>query len=121
MKRISTDDLPYDVASVDVVAELPELRVSVLTLSPGQEVPWHYHPRVTDSFFCLSGSVSIEHGVGGRAELEPGESYQVPARTPHRVRGAEGVACRFLIVQGIGAYDFVPTERPAVVVSKARS
>jgi hypothetical protein len=27
---------------------------------------------------------------------------------PHRVSGTDGDRCKFLIIQGIGRYDFVP-------------
>ncbi len=111
MRRRNHDDLPYNVESVDVVAETLELRVSVLTLCSGQEVPWHYHTNVTDSFFCLSGTVHIEEGSQSRSvRLDPGESHRVVARTPHRVTGTHGAPCRFLIVQGVGSYDFVPVK-----------
>ena len=30
--------------------------------------------------------------------------------TPHRVTGLNGGRCRFVLVQGVGRYDFVPVE-----------
>ena len=45
----------YPLAGREIVAEGADLRVSVLTLAAGQEVPWHYHNEVTDSFVCLKG------------------------------------------------------------------
>ena len=40
--------------------------------------------------------------------LGPGETYTVRARRPHLVtNGAEGSAV-FLVLQGIGEYDYVP-------------
>jgi hypothetical protein len=32
----------------------------------------------------------------------------VPPKTAHYVRGENDGPCRFLIVQGVGVYDFVP-------------
>ena len=112
-KRIPSDDLPYDVDAVDIVAELPELIVSEITLAPGQEVPWHLHSRVNDVFYGLSGCTAIRIGNREKSRLKPGESITVPARTPHQVECDGDEACRFLIVQGIGEYDFVPTRGPS--------
>jgi hypothetical protein len=33
--------LPYTIQSTEIVAGVPDLRVVVLTLGPGEEVPWH--------------------------------------------------------------------------------
>jgi quercetin dioxygenase-like cupin family protein len=30
-----------------------DMRAVVLTLDQGQNVPWHYHSTITDSFVCL--------------------------------------------------------------------
>jgi mannose-6-phosphate isomerase-like protein (cupin superfamily) len=40
--------------------------------------------------------------------LEPGQRCTVPAKTAHYVHGEAGGPCKFLIVQGVGVYDFVP-------------
>ena len=39
---------PYTVEASEMVAETPELRMVVLTLASGQEVPWHWHSEVAD-------------------------------------------------------------------------
>ncbi len=103
----------YEVEHREVVAETPDLRVVILTLAPGQAVPWHYHSNVSDTFFCLEGPMVV-HTQGGRkqAELAPGERHDVPPRTAHRVTGKDDGRCRFAIVQGVGTYDFVPVEGP---------
>ena len=40
--------------------------------------------------------------------LAPGESYVVAAGCPHSVENAGTTSAVFLILQGIGEYDFVP-------------
>lgn len=101
----------YEVAQREMVAEVENLRVVVLTLAPGQFVPWHYHSKITDTFFCLQGPMVIAI-QGGRSQIElaAGESHAVPKRKAHRVSGKDGGPCKFAIVQGIGAYDFVPVD-----------
>ena len=37
------------------IVETPDVRVQILTLGSGQEVPWHSHTAVTDTFTCLDG------------------------------------------------------------------
>ena len=37
------------------IVETPDVRVQILTLGSGQEVPWHSHTAVTDTFTCLGG------------------------------------------------------------------
>ena len=99
----------YEIAGHEVVAEGADLRVSVLTLAAGQEVPWHYHSEIGDSFVCLEGPMLVETRAPRNAyRLDPGQRCTVPAKTAHRVSGESGGPCKFLIVQGVGIYDFVP-------------
>src|SRR5262249_25376321 len=40
--------------------------------------------------------------------LTPGEPYSVPPKRPHLVTNAGDTSAVFLVLQGIGDYDFVP-------------
>jgi mannose-6-phosphate isomerase-like protein (cupin superfamily) len=40
--------------------------------------------------------------------LGPGETYTVPPRRPHLVINGGDASATFLVLQGIGEYDFVP-------------
>jgi hypothetical protein len=40
--------------------------------------------------------------------LRAGQRATVPPLQPHRVTAAEGARCRFVIVQGVGTYDYLP-------------
>ena len=104
---------PYQLERRIVLAETPTLRVSELTLGPGQAVPWHYHGEVTDTFLCMEGPMVIEtQGGRTKTELNPGERHVIPPRTAHYVSGKDGGRCRFVLVQGVGTYDYVPVEKP---------
>ena len=99
----------YEIAGSEVVSEGADMRVSVLTLAAGQEVPWHYHSDITDSFVCLEGPMVVETRAPRHSyRLEPGQRCAVPPKTAHHVQGVDGGPCKFLIVQGVGTYDFVP-------------
>ena len=95
-------------AGHELVAEGADLRVQVLTLAAGQCVPWHYHTEISDSFVCLEGPMVVETRAPRHIyRLLPGERCAVPPKTAHYVHGEADGACKFLIVQGVGVYDFV--------------
>lgn len=92
-----------------MVAEGADLRVQVLTLAAGQSVPWHYHTEITDSFVCLEGPMVVEtRAPRATHRLMPGERCAVGPKTAHFVHGENGGPCKFMIVQGVGVYDFMP-------------
>jgi quercetin dioxygenase-like cupin family protein len=102
-------ELSYAVEDREIVAATPDLRMVVLTLGRGQEVPWHWHSQVTDHVICLEGPMVVETRAPRESfELEAGERCTVPARRAHRVSGKDGGPCKFAILQGIGSYDFNP-------------
>ena len=39
------------------VMEGADMCATILTLGPGQRVPWHYHSTITDVIVCLDGPV----------------------------------------------------------------
>ena len=108
------EDLPYSIADHDIVAEADGMRVQVMTIGAGEEVPWHYHTVVTDVFVGLEGTVVIEtRAPRSRRELEPGNHCVVPPMTAHRVSGKDGQGCRVTLVQGVGEHDFNPVGKAA--------
>ena len=108
------EDLPYSIADHDIVAEADGMRVQVMTIGAGEEVPWHYHTVVTDVFVGLEGTVVIEtRAPRARHELEPGNHCVVPPMTAHRVYGKDGQGCRVTLVQGVGEHDFNPVGKAA--------
>lgn len=99
----------YEIAGRETVAEGKDLRVRVLTLAAGQCVPWHYHTDITDSFVCLEGPMVVETRAPRAVHvLQPGERCAVGPKTAHYVHGLDDGPCKFLIVQGVGVYDYVP-------------
>ena len=99
----------YEIADNETVVEGADMRVQMLTLAAGQSVPWHYHSEITDRFVCLEGRVVVEtRAPRAITELAPGERFTVEPKTAHMVRGKDMGPCKFMIVQGVGIYDFVP-------------
>ncbi|MGH7073339.1 MAG: cupin domain-containing protein [Stellaceae bacterium] len=96
------------VKNIETVAEGKDLRAQLFTLAPGDVIPWHYHSHITDQFFCLTGTLRVETRAPRADErIAAGGSYAVPPMTAHRTtNGGEDEDCRFLLLQGGGAYDF---------------
>jgi quercetin dioxygenase-like cupin family protein len=108
-QRTREAPLPYTIQSTEIVAGVPDLRVVVLTLRPGEEVPWHWHSNVSDKIFCLDGTLEIEMRVPReRRLLAAAERFDIAPKRAHVVRNAGAGVCRYLIVQGDGVYDFNP-------------
>jgi quercetin dioxygenase-like cupin family protein len=90
-------------------AERPGFRINELQISPTQKVPWHYHSNVGDTFYVLEGRIRVfMRDPKQDVTLGPGETFAIPPRRPHLVTNAGETSATFLILQGIGEYDFVP-------------
>ena len=97
-----------NIAGRETVMEGADMRAQILTLAAGDNVPWHYHSTITDSFVCLDGPMVVETRAPRAVyRLMPGERCEVPPMTAHYVHGENGGPCRFLILQGVGDYDNV--------------
>jgi quercetin dioxygenase-like cupin family protein len=108
-----TEGVASDIERFEIVAETPELRMVLLTLAEGQEVPWHRHSAVTDTFFCVEGPMVVEaRRPKEEYELVAGNMCAVTAGRPHRVSGKGGKPCKFGVLQGVGPYDFKAVQRP---------
>ena len=109
MEAIKDSSHLYEVERRAYHAERPGFRITELTLSARQRVPWHYHSRVQDTFYVLQGSIRLFlREPKEEQRLGPGETHSVRPGRPHLVvNGGEGSAT-FLVLQGIGEYDFVP-------------
>lgn len=91
-----------------IVLQTPEVRVVEYVLRPGDSLSWHHHSEVTDRFYCLEGLIEVELRDPPRKQrLHPGETLSVPPRVVHRSGNAADGVSRYLLVQGVGRYDFV--------------
>ena len=89
--------------------ERPGFRITEIQLSPTQTVPWHTHTNVSDTFYVLEGEMRLLLQNPKEAiVLKPGQSYAVAAGRPHLVANAGARSMTFLVLQGVGEYDYVP-------------
>jgi quercetin dioxygenase-like cupin family protein len=99
----------YEVERRATYAARPGFRITELQISPSQQVPWHYHSNVQDTFYVIEGKLRIFlQDPKEEVRLAPGETYSVAPRRPHLVANAGDVSATFLVLQGIGEYDFMP-------------
>jgi quercetin dioxygenase-like cupin family protein len=55
----------------------------VLTLKPGDKLPWHYHPGYAFNV-VKSGTLTVEDGCGGRKTLTAGQGFEAADGRVHR-------------------------------------
>jgi mannose-6-phosphate isomerase-like protein (cupin superfamily) len=98
----------YEVERRAEHAARPGFRITELQISSTQRVPWHYHSNVQDTFYVISGSLRLLlRAPTEEVSLGPGDTYSVKPRRPHLVTNGGGGSATFLVLQGIGEYDFV--------------
>ncbi len=113
MEALSDASHVYEVERRDRHAERPGFRITELQISATQRVPWHYHTAIQDTFYVLEGHLRLHLREPDEAvDLRPGETYQVRAGRPHLVANFGATSATFLILQGMGAYDYVPLAAP---------
>ncbi len=88
-------------------------RITELQIGPRQQVPWHYHTRTWDTFYVLEGQLRLFlRNPKEEVRLRPTETYAVRPGRPHLVANGGDTSTVFLVLQGIGEYDFVPLAKP---------
>jgi hypothetical protein len=99
----------YEVERRAEHAARPGFRITELQILSNQKVPWHYHSNVQDTFYVIEGQLRI-------FLRDPKEMCDLPLAKPIRSRHVvptslpmpEARQRLFLVLQGIGTYDFVP-------------
>lgn len=101
----------YEVERRVRYAERPGFRISELQISLDQQVPWHCHSQITDTFYVIEGRLRLSlREPAEELQLGPGETYSVAPRRPHFVANGGNSSATFLVLQGIGEYDYLPLE-----------
>ena len=100
----------YEVERRAKHAERPGFKITELQISPTQKVPWHRHTNVQDTFYVLKGRLRIFLRDDPKEDvtLAPGETYAIRRGRAHLVTNAASTSATFLVLQGIGEYDYVP-------------
>jgi quercetin dioxygenase-like cupin family protein len=85
----------------------PTLRVAEYRMEPGISGQEHFHSAVDELCVCLEGVLTVSRQGSSTQRLKPGERVLIPAGQIHRLYGAQECECRYLVIQGVGAYDFI--------------
>ena len=89
-------------------AERPGFHITELQISPTQKVPWHCHTNVQDTFYVLEGRLRLFlRDPKEEVRLEPGQTYSVRPGRAHLVTNGGQTSATFLVLQGIGEYDYI--------------
>ena len=99
----------YEVERRAVHAARPGFRINELQIAKTQTVPWHCHSHIQDTFYVLCGQLRIFlREPKEEVYLRAGETYSVAPRRPHLVTNGGETSATFLVLQGIGEYDYIP-------------
>jgi quercetin dioxygenase-like cupin family protein len=84
------------------------VRVRVMELLPGDATPWHFHREVADHLVGLTGVILVRlKQPAVMVELQPGQRCTVEVGRVHQVaNGSPSAPASYLLIQGVGRYDF---------------
>jgi quercetin dioxygenase-like cupin family protein len=95
------------------ILKTEDVLVRIMELDKDSGTDWHYHTQVADIFVCMVGMVQVEtRDPKRKIPLLPGEHTQVVPRQIHRVVNLGEGSSEYLLIQGIGSYDFCVEEKP---------
>ncbi len=102
----------YTVKHIESVVKGSDVQARIFTLAPGQTIPWHYHRQNTDYYFVLAGVLSIttREPEEKTTSVPIGGTYKIAPGTAHLIENNRSTDCRFLLLQGVGTYDWVKAD-----------
>jgi quercetin dioxygenase-like cupin family protein len=81
--------------------------VRIMKLEKDASTEWHFHTQVFDFFVCLKGAIQVEtKNPDKKTSLQPGQQAEVSPMKVHRVMNIYDGKSEYLLVQGVGSYDF---------------
>jgi quercetin dioxygenase-like cupin family protein len=102
---------PYKIKNLETVVKGTDVQVRVFTLAPGETIPWHFHRDSTDYYFVLHGLLSISTREPALTKkLSIGQRDKITPGTTHLIANGGEEDCRFVLVQGVGAFDWNAAE-----------
>jgi quercetin dioxygenase-like cupin family protein len=98
----------YQVKSVEPVMVGSDMQARLFTLAPGDTIPWHLHRESVDHYFVLAGALTVMTRDPEEAStIVVGSDHRIVPGTAHQITNRSDVDCRFLLLQGVGRYDWV--------------
>jgi mannose-6-phosphate isomerase-like protein (cupin superfamily) len=101
----------YTVKNIEVIAKGADVQARIFTLAPNDAIPWHHHSESTDHYFVLRGTLTINtRDPDDERMLEIGGRYKITPGTAHLISNRGTTDCQFLLLQGVGKYDFLKND-----------
>jgi quercetin dioxygenase-like cupin family protein len=101
----------YRVKSIDPVLIGSDVQARLFTLAPGDTIPWHYHNESTDHYFVLEGTLTVlTHAPKEASTIGVGSGHKIAPGMAHLITNRSNTDCRFLLLQGVGKYDWVKVD-----------
>jgi quercetin dioxygenase-like cupin family protein len=95
----------------EIILETNDTAVRVIEILKNTMSPWHHHTHVIDNCFCLKGEIKVHSkNPNNTVILSPGERHTISAGVIHCVENSTNSKAKYLLVQGIGAYDFIESK-----------
>ena len=101
----------YSVKNIEMIAKGVDVQARIFTLAPGEVIPWHRHSESTDHYFVLRGTLTINtRNPDDEHTFEIGDRHKITPGTAHLISNEGTTDCSFLLLQGVGKYDFIKNE-----------
>jgi quercetin dioxygenase-like cupin family protein len=102
----------YAVKNIEPVVVGTDVQARIFTLAPGESIPWHRHSESTDHYFVLRGTLTVDtRNPDDEHSLDMGSRYKINPGTSHLISNRTTENCQFLLLQGVGKYDFIKSEK----------
>lgn len=96
------------VQHITTLIDSPQVRVAEFMMSPNSKAERHYHSSTNEFCVCLEGRLIVECDGGTGVVLSAGQWIEIQSQVVHRLSNPEDSTSRYMVVQGIGQYDFIP-------------
>jgi mannose-6-phosphate isomerase-like protein (cupin superfamily) len=107
-RTVATGGPNYQVKRVEPVIVGSDMQARLFTLAPRDAIPWHCHSECADYYFVLEGALTVmTRKLRREKTVRVGKRYRIAPGTPHLISNRSGADCRFLLLQGIGKFDWI--------------
>lgn len=91
----------------EILLQTEDVLIRIMRLQAHGATPWHRHTAVCDRMLLLEGRVVVEcRDPEEVVALQHGDLCTVDSGRAHRVVNAGDRLARYLLIQGVGRYDF---------------
>jgi quercetin dioxygenase-like cupin family protein len=89
-----------------------DFRMVETELAQSEQLAWHYHNNVADTFYVISGSMKLLiESPAEEVYLSAGQTHTIEPRRPHSVINHGTEPMHFVLLQGFGDHDYVLVDK----------